>query len=81
MVVHWSTIKPEDAVDLVLPTDGIVGPLDDEGNPCPWPWEPQQLVGAPMGMYHCPYCGSMVVAGVPHPDYGFDQGGADDAQA
>jgi len=29
--------------------------------------DPQALVGAPIGMYHCPCCGAMVVAGVPHP--------------
>ena len=23
----------------------------------------------PLGMYHCPECGEMVVAGMPHPDY------------
>jgi hypothetical protein len=28
---------------------------------------PEMLAGAPIGMYHCPYCGFMVVAGVPHP--------------
>lgn len=67
--VHWTTIAPADAVDLVLPLPGVVGPLADDGTPCPWPWEPQQLVGVPLGMYHCPYCGSMVVAGQAHPDY------------
>jgi hypothetical protein len=65
----WREIAPEDAVDIVLPRDGIQGPLGDDGEPCPWPWEPQQRVGWPMGMYHCGYCGSMVVAGVQHPDY------------
>lgn len=44
-------------------------PLNEAGEPCPWPWEPQQLTGVPLGMYHCPYCGAMVLAGVTHPDY------------
>lgn len=66
---HWSTIPPAEAVDLVLPVDGVVGPLAEDGTPCPWPWEPQQLVGVPMGQYRCGYCGSMCVAGVRHPDY------------
>lgn len=66
---HWSNITPADAVDIELPHDDIVGPLNEMGEPCPWPWEPQQLVGAPLGQYHCPYCGAMVVAGVPHIDY------------
>lgn len=28
---------------------------------------PEMLTGAPIGMYHCPGCGFMVIAGVPHP--------------
>lgn len=28
--------------------------------------KPEKLLGAPLGMYHCPDCGAMVVAGVPH---------------
>ena len=30
------------------------------------PYEPQQHIGQPIGMYHCPVCGEMVVAGFPH---------------
>jgi hypothetical protein len=30
--------------------------------------KPETLLGAPLGMYHCPDCGAMVVAGIPHPD-------------
>ena len=66
---EWHDIQPSDAVDIVLPRDDISGPVNEEGEPCPWPWEPQQRVGWPMGQYHCSYCGAMVVAGVPHPDY------------
>ncbi len=29
--------------------------------------KPEELAGAPLGMYHCPDCGAMVLAGVPHP--------------
>lgn len=29
--------------------------------------KPEALVGAPLGQYHCPDCGAMVVAGLPHP--------------
>lgn len=66
----WSDIAPADAVDLDLSTDPtITAPLNEVGERCPWPWEPQQLVGAPMGQYHCGYCGAMVLAGVPHIDY------------
>ncbi|MCM6777899.1 hypothetical protein NDR87_31625 [Nocardia sp. CDC159] len=69
MSVHWSEIDPADATNITLPHPDIEGPIDQNGEPCPWPWEPQQLVGAPFGQYHCPYCGSMVLAGLPHPDW------------
>jgi len=44
---------------------------DDLGEPtrCPFPIDPLFLIGQPIGMYHCPYCGSMVLAGAPHLDY------------
>jgi hypothetical protein len=29
--------------------------------------KPELPAGQPLGMYHCPDCGAMVVAGVPHP--------------
>ena len=29
--------------------------------------DPVKLSGQPIGMYHCPECGLMVVAGMPHP--------------
>ena len=29
--------------------------------------KPEELEGAPLGQYHCPYCGAMVIAGCPHP--------------
>ena len=28
--------------------------------------KPERLAGMPLGQYHCPDCGAMVVAGVPH---------------
>ena len=28
-----------------------------------------ELVTGPIGMFHCPECGEMVVAGAEHPDY------------
>lgn len=66
---NWHDIPPADAVDITLPRDDITGPVNEQGEPCPWPWDPQQLVGAPLGQYHCPYCGAMVLAGIPHLDY------------
>jgi len=32
-------------------------------------YDPSKLIGVPMGMFHCPECGEMVLAGYPHPDY------------
>lgn len=31
--------------------------------------DPRQYLGTPIGMYHCPECGEMVLAGMEHPDY------------
>lgn len=43
--------------------------IDGPGTQCQFPLDPLALVGQPIGQYHCPYCGSMVMAGVPHLDY------------
>lgn len=40
--------------------DVLVEPPCDE--------KPETLAGAPIGMYHCPDCGAMVLAGIPHPN-------------
>ena len=32
-------------------------------------YDPSPLIGLPIGMFHCPECGEMVVAGIEHPDY------------
>jgi hypothetical protein len=70
-VTLWSEIEPADATAINLAERlDIDAPLNEAGERCPWPWEPQQLVGVPLGQYHCPYCGAMVIAGVPHLDYG-----------
>lgn len=68
--VSWTTILPANATAIVLPHPDIQGPYTSTGEECPWPWEPIQLKGAPMGMYHCGYCGEMVMAGEHHIDYG-----------
>lgn len=72
MTTHWTDYTPKEAAELHLNlavrTD-IWAPLNEAGERCPWPWEPQQLVGMPIGMYHCAFCGAMVLAGVPHIDY------------
>lgn len=30
--------------------------------------DPVELTGQPIGQYHCPDCGAMVIAALPHPD-------------
>lgn len=67
---RWQDIRPGDAVDINLSVNlDITAPLNEEGERCPWPWDPQQFTGAPLGQYDCPYCGAMVMAGMPHIDY------------
>jgi hypothetical protein len=67
---EWFDIPPAEAVDLNLAEHpDISAPLNENGERCPWPWEPQQLVGAPLGQYRCGYCFAMVVAGTRHIDY------------
>lgn len=33
------------------------------------PYDPREMLGLPIGMFHCPECGEMVLAGLEHPDY------------
>ena len=65
----WHEIEPAAATKIFLPSDEVQGPFNEEGEECPWPWDPIQLQGAPLGQYHCPYCGAMVMAGMHHLDY------------
>lgn len=37
-------------------------------------FNPVEYRGASLGMFHCPVCGEMVVAGMPHPDYSLLEG-------
>lgn len=39
----------------------------DETFPVNCTEKPEELLGQPLGQYHCPDCGAMVIAGVPHP--------------
>jgi len=76
LIRRWTDITPQEAAtqQLNLARDiHITAPRNEEGERCPWPWEPQQLVGAALGQYRCGYCGAMVVAGVPHLDYSSDE--------
>jgi len=67
---RWQDINPADAVDINLAKRlDITAPLNENGERCPWPWEPQQLKTAPLGQYRCSYCLAMCVAGMEHLDY------------
>lgn len=69
-MADWTDFTPEQARDLDLSVRlDIEAPLNEQGERCPWPWEPEQLVGVPLGQYHCVYCGAMVLAGMKHVDY------------
>jgi hypothetical protein len=71
MTERWQDVPLSRAVDIDLTKRlDITAPHNEAGERCPWPWDPQQLVGAPLGQYHCPYCGAMVMAGMEHLDYG-----------
>jgi hypothetical protein len=73
-LINWYDIAPADAVDLNLSVRlDITAPRNEVGERCPWPWEPEQLVGAPIGQFHCQWCGAMVLAGMRHIDYGSGQ--------
>lgn len=69
-MTRWQDISPKDAVDIDCTKRPDLNPPKNEiGDVCPWPWEPEQYAGAPIGQYHCGYCGAMVLAGVEHLDY------------
>lgn len=38
-------------------------------------YDPRELSGQPIGMFHCPKCSEMVVAGLPHPPPDMDSDG------
>lgn len=44
-------------VEIALVTDAILWEC---------PEDPERLKGIPIGMYHCPWCGCMQIAGLPH---------------
>lgn len=62
--------KPEGKIDNELPDGLMCGRCYekvDELLPANCMEKPELLAGAPLGMYHCPDCGAMVLAGIPHP--------------
>jgi hypothetical protein len=70
MRMRWYDIEPTDAIDIDCRSrSDLDPPVNECGEICPWPWEPQQLTNVPFGQFHCTYCGAMCVAGMRHPDY------------
>jgi hypothetical protein len=68
--LRWQDIAPTDAVDIDLTKRlDITAPRNENGQRCPWQWEPQQLAGAPLGHNRSPYCDAMCVAGMQHLDH------------
>jgi hypothetical protein len=49
---------------LVAENESLRAALAEHLPPCGY--KPEELVGVPLGMHHCPECGTMVVAGCPH---------------
>lgn len=75
--IEWNELTPEEAAEnelVCIEGSSVIGPINELGEECPWPWEPQQLGGTPMGQYHCGYCGGMQLAGVEHSDWREDFG-------
>lgn len=69
-LIDWRDITPRNATSLDLTErTWITAPVNENGDRCPWPWDSEQLAGQPIGMFHCPFCGMMVMAGMRHPDY------------
>lgn len=67
--VDWTLIPPIEVTGTILAWEA--GPLNENGERCVWPWEPQQLSG--LGQYHCSVCGGMQLAGMPHLDWSDDE--------
>lgn len=65
----WSDITPFEAMGMnLLEHPELRPPLNERGEPCRWPWLPQQ--GDPaVGQRACDYCGALCTSGSPHPDY------------
>lgn len=50
------------------PTHSCAKVMQEDKTPWQCPEKPEKLKDAPIGQYHCPRCGMMVVAGCPHPN-------------
>jgi hypothetical protein len=74
-VTNWRDIDPADATGIdCSERPDIIAPLNELGQRCPWPWEPQQRQRPESedGRYYpCPFCGACVEAAEPHIDYAY----------
>lgn len=65
----WRDLTPQEAALLNLTErPDLHPPLTERGEPCPWPWWPQQLP-AERGQVTCTSCGTICAAGQRHPDH------------
>ena len=67
-LVHKTNPGPEEG--FFLCTDCGATREDGELDWVPCQYDPTPLLGKPIGMFHCPLCGNMVLAGQPHLDWG-----------
>jgi hypothetical protein len=71
---HGITLKPDIPDNAANIIDSALGWIEETINwgeyegrrrkPCPE--QPLLLSGMPIGQYHCPFCGMMVMASMPH---------------
>ena len=47
--------------------EGLLESMQQDLGASPCTYDPSPLKGVPIGMFHCPECGEMVVAGMEHP--------------
>lgn len=50
-----------------VPLHEAIAPIVEACGPKPCTYDPMLMIGTPTGMFHCPGCGEMVIAGMPHP--------------
>lgn len=56
-----------DIADLNHDLEAAVAEMSEQAKAAACPEKPERLLGQPIGQYHCPSCGMMLIAGLPHP--------------
>lgn len=74
----WKSVDPRVDPDVYLWDlsiepwrSGWTAPQSQDGDRCPWPWEPQIQQNSGQ-WYRCGYCHSEVISGQTHLDYSTD---------